>query len=491
MAVVIVTESQEDWLSQVDDVEIVDPREYLTDPAWSRRRGVKLYNLSNSYRYQSLGYYVSLLAEARGHRPLPGVTTLQDLQGLAAVQLVSEELQQLIDRSLSPLQTDRFTLSVYFGRNLAQRYERLSRELYSLFSAPLLRFQFARGKEKWRLRRAEAISLSEIPSEHVPFLMDSAQKHFAGRSVSVPKKAAVRYDLAILHDPNEKELSPSDPKALEKMVRAAASVGLAAQLVTRQDAGRLLEFDALFIRQTTAVNHYTYRMARRAEREGLVVIDDPTSIARCTNKVYLAELLERHNVAAPKTIVAHRGSVDRLGEELGWPIVIKRPDGAFSQGVVKVKDQADLNEQLESFFSQSELVIAQEYLPTAFDWRIGVLDGRPLFACKYHMARGHWQIIAHNNAPKDRYGKFETMAVEAAPRKAVAVAVKAAGLIGNGLYGVDVKESEGRFVIIEVNDNPNLDAGVEDQVLRDELYRRIMESFLRRIERKKMGETDA
>lgn len=129
----------------------------------------------------------------------------------------------------------------------------------------------------------------------------------------------------------------------------------------------MLEFDALFIRQTTSVNHYTYRIARRAEREGLIVMDDPTSIARCTNKVYLAELLERHGVAAPKTIVAHRGSVDRLGEELGWPIVIKRPDGAFSQGVVKVKDQDDLNAQLESFFSQSELVIAQEYLPTAYD----------------------------------------------------------------------------------------------------------------------------
>lgn len=491
MAVVIVTEKQNGWFDKIDDVEIVDPREYLTVPAWSQRRGVKVYNLADSYRYQSLGYYVSLLAEARGHRPLPGVTTLQDLQGLAAVQLVSEELQQLVDKSLQSLQTDRFTLSVYFGRNLAARYERLSRELYGQFAAPLLRFQFARTQEKWRLRRAEAISLSDIPVEHHAFILESATKHFAGRSVARPKKTNWRYDLAILHDPHEADHSPSDPKALEKMVRAANSVGLSAQLITRQDAGRLLEFDALFIRQTTAVNHYTYRMARRAEREGLVVIDDPTSIARCTNKVYLAELLERHGVAAPKTIVAHRGSIDRLGAELGWPIVIKRPDGAFSQGVVKVKDQADLNEQMESFFSQSELVIAQEYLPTAFDWRIGILDGRPLFACKYHMARGHWQIISHDNAPKDRYGKFETMAVEAAPRKAVAVAQKAAGLIGNGLYGVDVKETEGRFVIIEVNDNPNLDAGVEDQVLRDELYRRIMETFLRRIERKKMGESEA
>ena len=67
-------------------------------------------------------------------------------------------------------------------------------------------------------------------------------------------------------------------------------------------------------------------------------------------------------------------------------------------------------------------------------------------------------------------------------RKAVAIALKAANLIGNGLYGVDVKESDGQFYIVEVNDNPNLDSGQEDAVLRDELYRRIMESFVRRIE---------
>jgi hypothetical protein len=38
-----------------------------------------------------------------------------------------------------------------------------------------------------------------------------------------------------------------------------------------------------------------------------------------------------------------------------------------------------------------------------------------------------------------------------------------------------------------VNDNPNIDAGVEDKILKGELYRRIMDVFLRRIERRKAG----
>jgi len=38
------------------------------------------------------------------------------------------------------------------------------------------------------------------------------------------------------------------------------------------------------------------------------------------------------------------------------------------------------------------------------------------------------------------------------------------------------------LVVIEVNDNPNIDAGVEDKVLGQQLYERIMEEFLRRME---------
>jgi glutathione synthase/RimK-type ligase-like ATP-grasp enzyme len=76
------------------------------------------------------------------------------------------------------------------------------------------------------------------------------------------------------------------------------------------------------------------------------------------------------------------------------------------------------------------------------------------------------------------------MAVEDAPKNVVDSAVRAAGLIGDGLYGVDLKQSAGRCYVIEVNDNPNIDAGFEDQVLKDKLYLRIMESFLRRIEKR-------
>ncbi|MGB7344820.1 MAG: RimK family protein [Pirellulaceae bacterium] len=488
MKTILIAESGDDWLGDFDGVEIVDPRDYLASPDLKSRGRTRVFNLSRSYAYQSMGYYVSLLAEARGERPVPDVTTIQDLSGSSAVRLIPQQLDELIEKSFHGLVGDEFVLSVYFGQNLAKKYDRLSRELFNLFQAPLMQFKFTR-RNKWRLRRASAISLGDVPKSHREFVAKAASQHFERGSSSRPKRKTMRYDMAILHNPAEGDLAPSDEAALKKLVKAAAAEGIHAELITRSDSGRLLEFDALFIRETTAVNHHTYRIARRAEAAGMVVIDDPVSILRCTNKVYLAELLTRANVPTPQTTIVHRRNANAIAQTITYPCVLKRPDSAFSQGVVKAANADELQARLAEFFEDSELVIAQQYMRTDFDWRIGVMDGRAMFACKYHMARGHWQIAKHDtqSQSKPRFGKCETFPVETAPRKAVATAVKAAGLIGNGLYGVDVKEVDGQFYVIEVNDNPNLDSGVEDAVLREELYRRIIESFVRRIEANKQS----
>ena len=46
----------------------------------------------------------------------------------------------------------------------------------------------------------------------------------------------------------------------------------------------------------------------------------------------------------------------------------------------------ELRAALDEMFRHSSVLLAQEFIPTEFDWRIGLLDGEPLFACKYYMA---------------------------------------------------------------------------------------------------------
>ena len=484
MKILLVTNVAKGWSTSIPNADVVDANEYLTNPKYNELRGARVYNLCRSYRYQSTGYYVSLLAEARGHKPLPSVTTAQDLKTQAIVRMVSDDLVALIQKTLAPLHSDTFDLSIYFGCNMAKRYSRLALRLFNQFQAPLLRGHFTKGSSGWQLKRISTISGNDVPEKHWPFVIETAKRHFGGRAIPALKRNRMRYDMAILANPEDPE-PPSDAAALKKFVRAAASLGIAAEVIGRDDYGRLAEFDALFIRDTTRVNHYTYRFAQRAENEGLVVMDDPLSIVRCSNKVYLAELLTRHKVPVPKSLVIHKDQSLDIAAELGFPMVLKKPDSAFSVGVIKAHDPDDLKLKLADFFSESDLIVVQAYLPTTFDWRIGVLDRQPLFACKYFMAAGHWQIIQNERKGSGRYGKFETMSIEEAPEGAVKVALKAANLIGDGLYGVDVKESNGKFYVIEVNDNPNVESRVEDIVLKDDLYRRIMNVFLERIERAK------
>lgn len=464
---------------------MVSAKSYITDPFYTNLKSVKIYNLSRSYRYQSLGYYVSLLANARGHKPFPNVLAIQDIKSQSIIRIVSDELNQLIQKSLKPIQADKFTLSIYFGKNVAKRYDRLAQKLFNQFQVPFLRAEFSKKDEEWILKNIQAISTNEIPEEHKPFITQMAQEFFKKRYSVTPKKDT-RYDLAILVNPNE-ELPPSDEKAIQRFIRASESLDFQTELITKDDYSRINEFDALFIRETTSVMHHTYRMARKAAEKGLVVIDDPESILMCTNKVYLAELLTKHQIPAPDTMIISQETQDLVPDKLGFPCILKQPDSSFSQGVVKVNDKKEFEEKTGILFEKSDLLIAQKFIPTSFDWRVGILNGKPLYGCRYHMARKHWQIYERTGDGKTYTGNADTLAIEDMPKHVVKNALKAAKLIGNGLYGVDVKEINGNIYVIEVNDNPSIDSGCEDAVLKDKLYQTIMNEFLRRIELKKRG----
>jgi glutathione synthase/RimK-type ligase-like ATP-grasp enzyme len=477
MKPLIVIENTKRWHFALPDVDVVSARDYLTDPRYAELRRTTVYNLCRRYGYQGLGYYVSLLAAARGHRPMPSVATIQALQMSPILRIVGEDLDDLIQRSLAPLKSGEFELSIYFGRNVAKRYDRLSRALFNQFPAPFLRAGFVWEDNRWKLQGLRAIATSEIPEAHQDFVMAEATRYFAKPKHSRrTKPQTARYDLAILWNPAD-ENAPSWERSIRKFVAAGQDVGIAATVIGAEDYGRIAEFDALFIREVTAVTHHTFRFAQRAATEGLIVVDDPESIIRCSNKVYQAELFDRHELPSPQTMVAHEDNVEQVAAAIGFPCVVKLPDSSFSQGVTKIEDgRQELMQCLQEIFEHSDLAIVQEWLPTEFDWRIGVLDRKPLYACKYHMARGHWQIIS-GRPGRRRYGRVEAVALEKAPARAVELGVKAGSLIGDGLYGVDVKEVDGKFRIIEVNDNPNIDAGYEDAILGDRLYLAIMQFF--------------
>ncbi|HEY5775584.1 MAG TPA: RimK family alpha-L-glutamate ligase, partial [Xanthomonadales bacterium] len=236
----------------------------------------------------------------------------------------------------------------------------------------------------------------------------------------------------------------------------------------------------------TAINHHTYRLARKAEQEDLVVMDDSTSILRCCNKVFLHDAFTYNNVPSLKTVVMAGDSekyLEQVETTLGYPMVLKMPEGSFSLGVFKVSSREELKAKLAQLFAESALVLAQEFLYTEYDWRIGVLNNRAIYACKYHMAKGHWQIYNHKSK-RNLTGGWETLPTFEAPKAVLDAALKACAIIGRSLYGVDIKQKGDQVYVIEVNDNPNIDHDVEDRYLGNELYMQIMQEFANRLEQR-------
>lgn len=486
MKSLIIVSRLDGWPQPSDPaVEVVTAQAYLTDPRLAAMRGARVVNLCRSYQYQTTGYYVSLLAMARGHKIVPTVSATQDVKGRAYLRLVGEEIEAAIVRAFAGISDERPGFELFFGHPDDERYARLGAQLFGLLQLPLMKVRFHKHKGSLRLDSVTAIAPEELDDAGKARAMRFAEAYLT-RGATQKKLKNYRYELAILHDPAEVD-TPSQPATLNKFRRAAERMGVRCELIQRDDFGRLSEFDGLFIRTTTAVSHYTYRFARRAAAEGLAVIDDPDSILRCTNKVYLAELLARNGVPHPKTRIISKDTLNEAIKELDIPVVLKKPDGSFSLGVEVVKSREALEEAARRMLERSSLILAQEFIPTAYDWRIGVLGGRALFACRYYMAKGHWQIIKRSDSGRETFGNADTIPIEDAPPAVVNTAVRAASLIGDGLYGVDLKEIDGRVVVIEINDNPNLDAGVEDKVLGRALYDAVVGELVRRMEARRDG----
>jgi glutathione synthase/RimK-type ligase-like ATP-grasp enzyme len=483
--VIILLDKLSEWNPFYKTKSLLSVSDYLQHN--SRNNGSNLViNLSSSLTYNSEGYYCSLLAQARGDKIIPSVETINRLEAGTGIRM-DNTLHKICYQWMQKnnISDSVFYINIYFGTCKEKGMEKIARYIFDNYPCPILKVGFY-NKSRNQIESVEALSLHKLSDEEQDYFAESLDS-FHTKIWRTPRThKSCRYNLAIFYNPDE-ILPPSDKKALYKFLEVAKKMNIHAELITEEDVTRLMEFDALFIRSTTALNHITYHLAQRAKQADMVVIDDPLSIIRCTNKVYLAELLTKEKIPQPKSRLLfknNKNTFTSIAEDLGQPFILKIPDGSFSHDINKINNEVDLHASLHDLFQKSAILLAQEFIPTDFDWRIGVLDNEPLFACKYFMAKGHWQIYNHAGNGKAKCGAYETIPIYQVPKNVLKTALKVTSCIGNGLYGVDIKLINGKAIVIEVNDNPSIDHEVEDAILGDELYYRILNFFSRALEYK-------
>jgi glutathione synthase/RimK-type ligase-like ATP-grasp enzyme/gamma-glutamyl:cysteine ligase YbdK (ATP-grasp superfamily) len=475
-------------------------------------------NLCRTLGYGSDGYYVSLLADARGQQVLPrletsaglaepysrfralqeaGIATLdagevavrwrragiswneddeRPVEGFGPLPLIRE------NGHCRPAHHDEVEdIIACLGTAPDARFQAIAAGVYRVWPTPLLRIRVVREESQWKVAGVMHAAPDTLDDGQRRQLVEAVTGDMTAlRRRGAVQRDTVRASIAVLLDAGD-PFTASSPETIDRLERVAGAMNVHVARIDASELRRLPEYDALFIRSLTGVTLPSFQFALRAEALGMPVIDDSQSIIRCGNKVFLEELLRREGVPLPRTRIVTQHSPWSMIEELGLPFVIKSPDGSFSAGVHKIVTRQDYDARSCELLARSPLLIAQEWLPTAFDWRITVLDGQLLFAARYFMARDHWQIRTEEGGV-ERYGKVEAVSRDEAPAAVVDVALRAARLIGRGMYGVDLKETVNGPVVIEVNDNPNLDADYEDVVDGDVIYEDIIRLFLRRIE---------
>jgi glutathione synthase/RimK-type ligase-like ATP-grasp enzyme len=270
-----------------------------------------------------------------------------------------------------------------------------------------------------------------------------------------------------------------EKSALQNFKQSAETAGSEFDFLFRKNIADIPKYNAVFIRATTDPFFTAYIVSKTAWELGLKVIDDPKSIMICANKIHQYALFEKFDVPRIPTVFLnkeelHHKYIKKIFDTLGKPVVIKAPYTSFSRYVEKAACETSFREITKRFFKKSDVLAIQKFTPTSFDWRVGVLNDEILYICKYMIPKGKWKHGAKlRGKPTVVWGRTISMDKHKAPAKLREVALKACSVIGKGLYGVDIKEEDGDFVVVEVNDNPSIYAGYEDSKDKD-IYGKII-----------------
>ncbi len=276
--------------------------------------------------------------------------------------------------------------------------------------------------------------------------------------------------------------SSEEMNALMRLSHVARKLGHRVDFLFRPDMYKIPQYDAIFIRALTDPLNSAYVASRTAEMHGIRVIDDPDSIRICCDKVNMYRHLIQAAVPIPETRFIERQEITaalarRLLAELSSPVVIKAPNSSFSLYVERASTVEEFLTVARRFLRRPDRLIAQRYIHSTFDWRVGVIDGKPLYACQYVIPRRQWKILTYTPDGKTMYGPVKGISLTEAPADLIQCAVAAASAIGRGFYGVDLKQTADGYVVIEVNDNPTINAGEEDQANGD-LYEKLIRFLL-------------
>jgi ribosomal protein S18 acetylase RimI-like enzyme len=133
---IIVVRNPKKWNLKIEGVKVVSSKGYITEKEFQSLKNVRIFNLANSYQYQKMGYYVSLLASARDHRVIPNVTTLRDFSSLSLIRSLSGYIDDDIQKTFKTVEGNKVTIFVYFSKSVNPKFRQLAQNCITFLKLP-------------------------------------------------------------------------------------------------------------------------------------------------------------------------------------------------------------------------------------------------------------------------------------------------------------------------------------------------------------------
>jgi len=218
---------------------------------------------------------------------------------------------------------------------------------------------------------------------------------------------------------------------------------------------RLEGIDAIIPRIGASVTFYGTAVVRQFEMMNVFSATESQAIVRSRDKLRSLQILSRAGIGMPKTAFTNYSNKEhRLVDEIGGaPIIIKLLEGTQGLGVVLAETRKAAQSVVEAFNGIKARIILQEFIKESLgaDIRAFVVNGEVVGAMKRQGKEGEFRSNLHRGG---------TASVITLSRTERSMALKAASVLGLGIAGVDMLQSDRGPLIMEVNSSPGLQ-GIE------------------------------
>ena len=217
----------------------------------------------------------------------------------------------------------------------------------------------------------------------------------------------------------------------------------------------LTDVDAVIPRIGASITFYGTAVVRHFEMMKVFTAVESVALGRSRDKLRSLQILSRAGLGMPKTAFTNysKNVSDVLEQVGGAPVVIKLLEGTQGVGVVLAETRKAAESVLEAFNGLKARVIVQQFIKEAggADIRAFVVDGVVVGAMKRQGKEGEFRSNLH------RGGSASIIQLS---EDEEAAALKAAKVLGLGIAGVDMLQSNSGPMIMEVNSSPGLE-GIE------------------------------